>query len=47
MKLTRRGKIVRALLIGSGIALTIWLSGQVWWTGQGWCLGTMAKCVGL
>jgi hypothetical protein len=47
MRLTRRGKIARVLLIGSGIVLVVWLSGRIWWTDQGWCWGTMVECVGL
>ena len=47
MRITRRGKIVRALAIGAGIALVIWLSGRIWWTGSRFCWGTMSNCVGL
>lgn len=47
MKLNRRGRIVRALLIAAGIALLLWLSGHIWYTGGGYCVGSMAKCVGL
>jgi hypothetical protein len=47
MRITRRGKIVRALAIGAGIALLVWVSGRVWWTENGYCFGSMADCVGL
>ena len=48
-RLTRRGRIVRALLIGAGIALSLWfISSRVWYTGEGgYCIGSMAKCIGL
>ena len=44
MRLTRRGRIVRALLIAAGIALLIWVSGHVWYTGEGYCIGSMVSC---
>jgi hypothetical protein len=47
MRLNRRGRIVRAILIGAGIALALWCAGNLWWTGERICLGSMAKCVGL
>jgi hypothetical protein len=47
VKITRRGRIVRALLIGAGIALALWVAGNLWWTGERICLGSMSKCVGL
>jgi hypothetical protein len=48
MRLTKRGKRVRALLIVAAIAAAIWwLTAGLWWTGEGWCVGTMSKCVGL
>jgi hypothetical protein len=47
MKLNRRGRIVRAILIGAGIALALWCAGNIWWTDGGYCVGSMAKCVGL
>lgn len=45
--ITKRGKRVRALAIAGAIALAIALAGFIWWTGDGFCLGTMAKCVGI
>jgi hypothetical protein len=48
MKITRRGRIVRAILIGAGIVLGLWIAGNVWITDTGRiCLGSMVKCVGL
>jgi hypothetical protein len=45
MRLNRRGRIVRALLIGGvSIALYWLISTQIWWTEGGYCLGSMAKC---
>jgi hypothetical protein len=46
MKLTKRGKRVRAVLILAGVALVYWVSGNVWWTGdEGYCIGSMVECV--
>jgi hypothetical protein len=47
MRLTKRGKRVRAIFIGLGIALALWVAGNVWITDTGICLGSMTKCVGL
>jgi hypothetical protein len=48
VRLNRRGRIVRALLIGAGIALALWCASNIWYTGEGgYCIGSMAKCVGL
>jgi hypothetical protein len=44
MKLTKRGKRVRALAICLALALVWWVSGQVWWTGEGYCVGEMVEC---
>lgn len=47
MKITRRGRQVRALLILAGVILLVWVSGRVWFTGEGFCWGSMRQCVGL
>jgi hypothetical protein len=47
MRLNKRGRIVRALLIGAALALALWGAGNLWYTGEGWCLGSMSECVGL
>jgi hypothetical protein len=48
MRLTKRGKRVRAILIALSIALALWVAGNVWVTDTGRiCLGSMTKCVGL
>lgn len=47
MRITRRGKIVRAILIVAGLALLLWISGHVWITESGGCIGSMSECVGL
>jgi uncharacterized membrane protein len=44
MRLTRRGRIVRALAIGAGIALIVWASGRLWYTPTGYCIGSMSEC---
>ncbi len=54
MRLTKRGKRVRALAIALGVALIVWVSGSWWWVGIGspkadfigWCIGSMSECVG-
>jgi len=45
MRLTRRGRIVRALAIGAGLALLLWISGHVWATESGYCIGSLSECV--
>lgn len=45
MRLTRRGKRVRAVFILAAI-VAVWLvSTSVWWVGDGYCLGDVAKCM--
>ena len=45
MKITRRGKIVRAIAIVLGLALVYWISGHVWYVpGEGYCLGSLDSC---
>jgi hypothetical protein len=45
MKLTKRGKRVRALFILIGL-LAIWqVSMNLWWTDGGYCWGTMVECM--
>ena len=44
MRLNKRGRIVRAILIGLGIALALWVAGHLWYTGEGYCIGSMTKC---
>jgi hypothetical protein len=46
MRLTRRGRIVRAVAIAAGLALLWWISGNVWYV-DGWCIGSMRECVNL
>jgi hypothetical protein len=47
MRLNRRGRIVRAILIGLALALALWVAGNVWHTPTGYCIGSMSECVGL
>jgi hypothetical protein len=44
MKLTKRGKRVRAVLIVAVVALLWCASGNVWWTGEDYCVGQMLEC---
>ena len=45
MKLTKRGKRVRAVLILIGL-FAIWqVSMNLWWTDGGYCWGTMVECM--
>lgn len=44
MKLTKRGKRVRAVAILVGIIAIWWVSGHIWWTSSGYCVGTMGEC---
>lgn len=47
MKLTKRGRQVRAVLILAGVVCIAWISSRVWFDGEGWCIGSMAQCVGI
>jgi hypothetical protein len=47
MKITRRGRIVRAILIAAGIALGLWMAGHLWYTDTGWCIGSLESCIKL
>lgn len=47
MRITRRGRLVRAVLILAGVCLALWMASRLWWTGGGWCIGSMAECVGI
>jgi hypothetical protein len=44
MKLTKRGKRVRAVLILAGIIALYYVSTHLWWTGTGYCWGTITEC---
>ena len=45
MKLTKRGKRVRAIFILIGL-WSIWqVSMNLWWTDGGYCWGTMVECM--
>ena len=45
MKLTRRGRIVVALLIIAAVYGLIQVSTHIWWAGDGYCWGTVEKCL--
>jgi hypothetical protein len=47
VKLTKRGKRVRALVIALGLVAIYLLSIKVHYTGAGYCLGTFEKCYAL
>lgn len=41
-------KLAKRILLAVIItALVLFITGFLWWTGEGYCVGTMAKCVGL
>ena len=45
MKLTRRGKIVRAvILIAVALYLTTKVASSLWWTDSGYCWGEYETC---
>jgi hypothetical protein len=44
MKLTKRGKRVRAILILAGMALLYWVTGNFWWNESSICIGEMVEC---
>jgi hypothetical protein len=44
MRLTKRGKRVRAILIlAAGVAI-YYVTGHIWWVGDSYCWGTMTEC---
>ena len=45
MRLTKRGRRVRAVAIVAGLLAIYWISGHIWFTGAGYCVGTMEACV--
>jgi hypothetical protein len=44
MRLTKRGKRVRAILILAAIATIYYVTLNVWWVGDGYCWGDMTEC---
>jgi hypothetical protein len=44
MKLTKRGKQVRAVAILAAVVAIWYVSGHVWWVGDHYCWGTMTEC---
>lgn len=47
MKLTKRGKRVRAIAILIGIYAIGMIATHFWWSDHGPCWGSMQHCVGL
>jgi hypothetical protein len=46
MKLTKRGKRVRAIAILLGLIAIYYIVNNIWWTGTGYCWGNINECVG-
>ncbi len=46
VKLTKRGKRVRAVAILIGIALAYMLGTHIHYTGEGYCWGSFTQCYG-
>jgi len=44
MKLTKRGKRVRAVAILIGLWAIWYISGHVWWVDDHYCFGKMTEC---
>lgn len=44
MKLTKRGKRVRAIAILIAIIGGYWVLNHIWWVGDHYCFGEMTKC---
>ena len=44
MKLTKRGKRVRAVLILALIVGLYLISTRIWWVGGGYCFGDVVAC---
>ena len=45
MRLTKRGRRVRAVAIVAGLLAIYWVSGHLWVDGGRICIGTMLECV--
>jgi hypothetical protein len=45
MKLTKRGKRVRAVFILVAIVAAWQVMGHLWWVGDGYCWGGMTECM--
>jgi hypothetical protein len=44
MKLTKRGKRVRAVLILAATVAILYTSSHLWWVGDHYCWGDMVEC---
>jgi hypothetical protein len=44
MKLTKRGKRVRAVAILAAAFGIYYVTGHIWWVGDGYCWGDMVEC---
>jgi len=44
MKLTKRGRQVRALLILAAIVAVFYVVQNLWWVDDRYCWGSMAEC---
>ena len=44
MRLTKRGKRVRAVLILAAIVAVWHIISNLWWVGDGYCWGDMIEC---
>jgi len=44
MKLTKRGKRVRAVAILLGIIAIYYITSHIWWVGDHYCWGDMIEC---
>ncbi len=44
MKLTKRGKRVRAVVILLGIIAIYYVMNHIWWVGDHYCWGSMVEC---
>jgi hypothetical protein len=45
MRLTRRGRIVVAVLLIAAAYALIQVSTNLWWVGDGYCWGSVEKCL--
>lgn len=45
MKLTKRGKRVRAVLILAGVVGLYFVMAHLWWVGDHYCWGTLLECL--
>jgi len=45
MRLTKRGRVIVALLIIAAVFGLVQVSAHLWWAGDGYCWGSVDECL--